>query len=56
MFLSTNNLNEGAGREQYEDGRKRQLKEGKDPRTVNSNWQNTGTQSHSNARWQKLRK
>jgi len=56
MFVHTNPLNEGAGLEKNEDGRKRELREGKNPRPENSAWQSSGSNAHSNFRWQKLRK
>ncbi len=56
MFYSTNTLNEGGCRDKCEEGRKRELKEGKNPRSTNTNWNTTSNSAHVNSKWQKLRK
>ncbi len=53
MFLNTNALNEGANQEKHEEGRKRELREGNNPKEIAGHRPAT---SHSNARWQDLRK
>ena len=58
MFLSLNNLNEGGTNESHLESRKRELYEGKNPKSnVNpTGWQATKEKSHVNSNWQKLRK
>ncbi len=56
MFYSTNYLNEGGCREKCIKGRKRELKEGKNPRSANNTWGKASTSTQVNSRWQKLRK
>ena len=56
MFLNTNALNEGANQEKHEEGRKRELREGNNPKEIAGHRHNSSATSHSNARWQDLRK
>jgi len=56
MFYSTNNLNEGGCHDKCAEGRKRELKEGKDPRTADNTWNAASPSAHVNSKWQKLRK
>jgi len=56
MFLGTNNLNEGGCRDKCFGGRKRELQEGKNPKTVQEIQTAESGAKHVNAHWQKLRK
>lgn len=55
MFLNTSHLNEGGCRENCSEGRKRELKEGENPKSTRRNWQQTSNSTHANFNWQKLR-
>ena len=56
MFLGTNNLNEGGCRDKCFGGRKRELQEGRSPKTVQKIQTAESGAKHVNAHWQKLRK
>ena len=56
MFLNTGNLNEVDCRNKCSDGKKRELKEGKNPKSTKADWHSSRSGSHMNANWQELRK
>lgn len=56
MFLNTGNLNEGGCRERCSEAIKKELREGKNPKTTASNWNNSRNNTLVNSNWQKLRK
>ena len=56
MFLNTGNLNEGGCRDNCSDGKKRELFEGKNPKSITGNWHDARSSSLVNSSWQKLRK
>ena len=55
MFLNTGNLNEGGCREKCSGGRKREMKEGKNPKSNIEKW-HAVPEVHVNSHWQNLRK
>jgi hypothetical protein len=55
MFLNTGNLNEGGCRDKCAEGRKRELREGNNPKIQTTNWQDDKNSLHVNTHWQKLR-
>ncbi|MCY1721500.1 hypothetical protein OU798_14185 [Prolixibacteraceae bacterium Z1-6] len=56
MFLNTGNLNEGGCRDKCAESKKRELYEGKNPKSTTPAWHSTKTDMHVNSHWQKLRK
>jgi hypothetical protein len=56
MFLNTSILNEGGCRDKCPEGKKRELYEGKNPKSMNTDWNTAKTDTHVNSNWQKLRK
>ena len=56
MFLNPGNLNEGACRNKYVEGKSRELYEGKNPKSATNNWHTERSNSHVNSHWQELRK
>ena len=56
MFLNTRNLNEGGCRDNCSGGRKRELQEGKNPKTINEPKVSGPAEILVNAHWQNLRK
>ncbi len=56
MFLNTSILNEGGCRDKCSEGKKRELYEGKNPKSLTADWNTAKTETHVNSNWQKLRK
>ncbi len=56
MFLNTENLNEGSCQEKCTVIKKRQLYEGKNPKSQNADRSSVKREMHVNSNWQKLRK
>jgi hypothetical protein len=56
MFLNTGNLNEGGCSERCAESKKKELYEGKNPKSEASDWHSAKSSSLVNSKWQKLRK
>ncbi len=56
MFLNTGNLNELSSWDKCSESKKRELYEGKNPKSASSDWHTERNSSHVNSHWQKLRK